>query len=155
MNLKPLSINEYNIYVVKAIENYSKEIMKSGIASKELAKQQAEATFNRLLPDGISTKDNYLCYAFDQDKQVGFIWYAIRKDGAFIYDFYIEESMRRQGYGRKVILTCEEAVKEKGATTIALHVFGHNKAARALYESLDYYPTSIQMKKDLKQWKLT
>ncbi|MBN2877196.1 MAG: GNAT family N-acetyltransferase [Bacilli bacterium] len=150
MKLKPLTNEEYEKYVLKAIDNYRNEIMKSGIANEEQAGQQAEATFKRLLPDGINTKDNYLCYAYDQNKLVGFIWYAIRNDGAFIYDFYIAESMRRQGYGKKVILACEKDVKEKGENTIGLHVFGHNKPARALYESLDYYPTSIQMKKDLK-----
>jgi len=36
-----------------------------------------------------------------------------------------------------------------GAKTIGLHVFGHNHPAKALYDSLNYSPVSIQMKKDL------
>ncbi len=149
MKLRPLTSDEYEVYVEKAIKNYEDELLTSGMFSKELAKQQSEATFKRLLPDGINTKDNYLFYAYDKDTLVGFIWCCMRGEDAFVYDFYINEEMRRKGYGKQVMLACEEDAKNKGAKTMSLHVFGHNKAARALYESIGYYPTSIQMRKKL------
>ena len=32
-----------------------------------------------------------------------------------------------------------------GWDSVGLHVFGHNKTARALYSSLGFYPTNINM----------
>ena len=150
MELKSITETQFKSYLAKSLKNYADELVVSGVIEKETAFKEAENTFNRLLPKGLDTKDNFLYYAYEQDKLVGFIWYALQNGNtAFIYDFYIEESVRRQGYGRKVMIACEEDAKQKGAKFIRLHVFGHNKAARALYESLNYVPTNIQMRKEL------
>lgn len=39
--------------------------------------------------------------------------------------------------------------EEIGLKSIRLHVFGHNKIARRLYEKLGYIETNIKMKKVL------
>lgn len=150
MELKPITKEQYEKYIDQSIQSYADELATSGLVDKENALAAAKNSFSKLLPDGENTKNNYLCYAYDNDKIVGFIWYGFRNESeAFIFDFFIEEPMRRKGYGKQVMLACEAAAKEKGAKTIGLHVFGHNQAARALYESLNYVPTSIQMKKEL------
>ena len=46
--------------------------------------------------------------------------------------FVIDEAHRRQGYGEQAMLAAEVQAKALGYDTIALHVFGHNHAARAL-----------------------
>jgi len=43
----------------------------------------------------------------------------------------------------------EERVRHLGLSTISLHVFGHNHAARALYEKLGYVTTNVMMSKTL------
>lgn len=150
MELRPLTKSEYEVYMVDSLENYVNELFKSGVGTLDEAKKNADETFKRILPKGMNTEGNYFNYAYENGKRVGFIWYGMRgKDTAFIFDFYIEENMRRQGFGTKVLLECEKKVKEKGIKHIKLHVFGHNRGAYALYESLNYYPTNIQMKKDL------
>ncbi|HSO28244.1 MAG TPA: GNAT family N-acetyltransferase, partial [Anaerolineales bacterium] len=68
---------------------------------------------------------------------------------AFIYDFVIDEAYRRRGYGRLALLALEDKAREMGIDQIALHVFGHNHAARALYESVGYQVTNLQMAKAL------
>ena len=40
-------------------------------------------------------------------------------------------------------------VKEKGFSRLGLHVFGHNKVARKLYESLGFETTNVVMSKGL------
>jgi ribosomal protein S18 acetylase RimI-like enzyme len=40
-------------------------------------------------------------------------------------------------------------VKNKGFEQLGLHVFGHNKIARALYESLGFETTNMVMSKKL------
>lgn len=150
MDLRLLTSDEYDKYLEKSIKNYADELVKSGISDEEKSISVSKKTFFSLLPDGLKTKDNYLYFTYYHEELVGFIWYGFRnKEQAFIYDFYIEENMRRKGFGKMVITACEEDARKKGAKSIGLHVFGHNKAAIALYESLDYIPTSIQMKKEL------
>lgn len=43
----------------------------------------------------------------------------------------------------------EIIAKEIGLKMIGLHVFGHNKVARGLYEQLGYAETHIKMEKSL------
>ena len=71
------------------------------------------------------------------------------KTRAFVYDFAIDEAHRRQGYGEQAFRALEDKVRALGLDSIALHVFGHNHAARALYEKLGYVTTNINMEKKL------
>jgi ribosomal protein S18 acetylase RimI-like enzyme len=43
----------------------------------------------------------------------------------------------------------EERARELGATSLGLHVFGHNEARRQLYEQLGFMATNILMTKKL------
>jgi len=150
MLLKQLTEQEYQDYLGNAIENYANELKESGMVPEDKALFVAKDTFANILPEGLNTKGNFLYNAFDQDTLIGFIWYCMRTpELAFIYDFFILEDHRKKGFGKQVMKACEEDAKTNGAKAIGLHVFGHNKAARALYESIGYVPTSIQMKKQL------
>lgn len=68
---------------------------------------------------------------------------------AFIYDFLIHEEFHRRGFGKQALLALEAKVKELGIAKIALHVFAHNRAARALYEKTGIEITGIYMTKEL------
>jgi len=109
--------------------------------------------FRKYLPDGVATQDNYLYDIEDEALgiTVGMIWLARLMQGTkpvmFIYDFRIDEAHRRKGYGEQALLAAEVQAKALGYDTIALHVFGHNHAARALYEKLGYEITNINMAK--------
>ena len=85
--------------------------------------------------------------------KVGIIWLARILQGTkplmFIYDFQIDEPYRRKGYGEQTLQAAEEKTKALGLDTIALHVFGFNRGARALYEKLGYEITNINMAKKL------
>lgn len=117
---------------------------------KSLKKQ-----FQRLLPNGVASKDQYL-YAIvdDAGRKVGVLWLAVRYQSgirpyAFVYDFLIDEEFRRRGYGRQAFEVLEEKVKEMGLDSISLHVFGHNQPAIALYQAAGYETTDLQMVKRL------
>jgi ribosomal protein S18 acetylase RimI-like enzyme len=107
------------------------------------------------LPDGVATKDNYLYDIVDEalGLTVGMIWLGHIMQGSkpvvFIDDFVIDEAQRRKGYGEQAMLAAEVQATALGYDTIALHVFGHNHAARALYEKLGYEITNINMAKKL------
>ena len=68
---------------------------------------------------------------------------------AFIYDFRTLDEFHRQGYGTQAMIALEDEVRKLGIDTIGLHVFGHNHAARALYEKVGYEVTDVHMAKHL------
>ena len=53
------------------------------------------------------------------------------------------------GYGTQALRAVEERASELGAASVELHVFGHNPAARALYEKVGYETMSVVMAKRL------
>jgi ribosomal protein S18 acetylase RimI-like enzyme len=68
---------------------------------------------------------------------------------AFVYDLEIAPEFRRQGHARRSFLALETLVAELGIDHIGLHVFSFNVGAQALYESLGYQVTGINMQKSL------
>ena len=56
---------------------------------------------------------------------------------------------RGRGFGRQAMQLAETAAKEQGAKTLGLNVFGFNRIARGLYESLGYETMAVQMRKAL------
>jgi ribosomal protein S18 acetylase RimI-like enzyme len=77
------------------------------------------------------------------------IWIAAfpERRRAFIYDFSIHPPYRRKGYGAQALRAVEVKARALGLESIGLHVFGHNRAAQALYEKLGYEVTNINMSK--------
>ena len=108
-----------------------------------------------LLPQGPDTPDNVLYTLHDphEDADVGVLWYALQRTPhattAFIYEVEVFEAYRRRGYATQAFTLLETDAAARGATRIGLHVFGHNTAARALYEKLGYHATNINMRKEL------
>ncbi|PPF38971.1 hypothetical protein C5B93_06100 [Rathayibacter sp. AY1A2] len=67
----------------------------------------------------------------------------------YVWDVQIDAAERGSGLGRAAMLLAESHVRSRGGSALALNVFGFNTAARALYESLGYETTSLQMRKPL------
>ena len=155
IRLVPMSDTTYQIYLDMAIREYAEDKIKAGNWQPEEALEQSAQEFRTYLPDGVATQDNYLYDIEDEALgiTVGMIWLARLMQGTkpvmFIYDFRIDEAHRRKGYGEQALLAAEVQAKALGYDTIALHVFGHNHAARALYEKLGYEITNINMAKKL------
>ncbi len=84
------------------------------------------------------------------DTVVGVLWigpFAEGSDAWWVWDVEIDERHRGAGHGRAAMQLAEEEAARHGAATLGLNVFGYNTAARALYESLGYETTAVQMRK--------
>ena len=155
IRLEPMSDATYQAYLAVTVREYAEDMIKAGNWQPEEALERSTQDFQKLLPDRVATKDNYLYDIIDETLglKVGMIWLARIMQGSkpvmFIYDFVIDEAQRRKGYGEQAMLAAEVQAKALGYDTIALHVFGHNHAARALYEKLGYEITNINMAKKL------
>lgn len=155
VHLVPMAQEDFEKYLAYAIPGYAQEKVRAGNWQPEEALHLAESDYNKLLPDGLSSSNNYLYNIVTEPEglTVGMLWLAANpKDpdhNAFIYDFLIHETHRRQGYASQALQAVEEKVRALGLEKILLHVFGHNHSALALYQKMGYVITNINMAKDL------
>src|SRR5258708_95417 len=154
--LIPIAEDEYQTWLAQSVNDYAQDKVDAGTWQPEEALSRSQADFASLLPQGRSTPDNHIYSIQDaaHGTHVGVLWVAVTGKGlrksAFIYDIVIYEVQRRQGYGEGTMLALEDTVRELGLDTVGLHMFGHNKAAQALYEKVGYIVTDINMSKILR-----
>lgn len=144
---------EYNAFLKRTIPEYADDKVRAGYWAESEALERSRKEFEGLLPQGLQTKNHYLYTLVDGDQSVGMIWLRTNLDrptqDGFIFELYIDENQRGKGYGRQAMLLIEEKARELGLKAIGLHVFGSNKVARNLYESVGYETTSVNMSKTL------
>jgi RimJ/RimL family protein N-acetyltransferase len=153
--LIPMIESEYQVYIEQSLQEYAREHVRAGRWNEEEALHQAKQELQEILPQGLHSPDQYLSMIVDEQlgKPVGVLWFALRpragQQQAFVYDVVIFEEFRRHGYARRAFELLEERARELGATSIGLHVFGHNGAARQIYEKLGFVATNILLVKKL------
>jgi GNAT superfamily N-acetyltransferase len=155
IRLIPMSDLQYDDFWARCLLNYAQDLARAGNVEPDQAMKKAESQVDQLLPEGRDTPGHYFVSIHDEERDVdvGFLWYGVREGDpgrpVFIYDFFVFEKYRRQGYGTQALQALEEAVLALGLDRIVLHVFGHNHPAQALYRKLGYVPTNITMVKEL------
>lgn len=153
--LAPLTRREFAEYMAMSIPMYASEKVTSGEWAGVDALRLAREGFDLLLPNGLDTPDNHLFAVHEaaDGPAIGVLWFAIRQRAvdrvAYVYEIVIHPPFQRQGHATRAFRALEVKVLEMGLAGIALHVFGHNASARALYESLGYRTTNITMFKPL------
>jgi ribosomal protein S18 acetylase RimI-like enzyme len=149
----PMTQAEFEAYLAQAVQEYAAEHTRSGRWKPEEALEKSRAEHARQLPEGLATPDHFLrsIVAVDSGQPVGLIWFwhNRQRQRVTLYDILVDEPFRRRGYGTQAMRLLEEESRKLGAEAIELHVFGHNQAAQALYEKLDYETTNIIMAKNL------
>ena len=116
----------------------------------ELSKKE----YDDLLPQGLETPDNYFFTIVDsRSAAVGVLWFAVKTKFsariAYVFDVSVRPDRQREGHALRGFLALEDEVKKLGLSGIALHVFGHNTGARALYTKLGFQPTNISLFKSV------
>jgi len=155
LTFRPMSTGEFEQYVKRAVPEYANEHIRAGDVHPEVALAKASEEYAQLLPQGVATPGHYL-YAItsaDGDTSVGMLWFELRErqntKSAFLFDVHLEPEYRGKGLGRRVMEELEVRVKELGARSIGLFVFGDNSAARTLYEKCGFRYANMYMTKDL------
>jgi ribosomal protein S18 acetylase RimI-like enzyme len=150
--LRPMTDDEYAAWQAAAIPGYAADKVASGQWTAEEALARSAAEYRELLPDDMATADNHLYTIVDADgAAVGVLWFAVTTKfgarAAYVYDVEIGLEHRRRGHARAAFRALEGEVRRLGLAGIALHVFGHNHGARALYAGLAFEPTNISLYK--------
>jgi ribosomal protein S18 acetylase RimI-like enzyme len=149
-----MSDAQYAGFVAAAVAGYAADKVAAGQWAEDQSLELARKALEELLPQGRQTADNYLFTVLDeQARPVGTLWIGVKeyagKRNAYVYDVRISPACRRQGHATRALEAAENEARKLGFDGIGLHVFGHNAAARALYERLGYRPTDINMFKPL------
>lgn len=121
---------------------FAQDLEATGRMTRAEAVAEARRQFELELPQGLATPDQHLYSAQVDGEEVGIIWFAIRSGGeqrhAFILDVAVDESHRRRGYGRAIMIAAEREARHLDVHSIGLHVFAANSGAQTLYEQLGY-----------------
>lgn len=134
---------------------YAVEKVASGQWQAEEAEEKSRLEHAQLLPSGLDSAGNHLFTLVDDvsGDTVGMLWFAVRdRSGgpvAYVFKIEVEPAQWRRGHAARAFVALEKEVAALGLHGIALHVFGHNTAARALYAGLGYEPTNINLFKRL------
>ena len=120
---------------------YAADKVASGQWSEEESLRLSKKEYEELLPQGLTTPDNFLYTIEDSDSNpVGVLWFAVKtrfnSRVAYVYDVEVWSHHRRKGHAYRAFCALEQEVKRLGLSGIALHVFGHNAEAQALYAKL-------------------
>jgi ribosomal protein S18 acetylase RimI-like enzyme len=156
VNLQLMAEREFGKYKLRLIQEYANEQVKSGAWQPTDAAERARAEIDEMLPEGLSTPKHYLFSVMEDsvESPVGALWIFLRERNmlieAFISDLVIFESFRRRGFASQALTELDAKAKELGAAKIRLQVFGHNHAARMLYEKIGYATVNVYMDKRLK-----
>ncbi|WP_175987133.1 GNAT family N-acetyltransferase [Bacillus sp. Marseille-Q1617] len=151
VTLQKMTPAEFQQYLETAVADYAKEKVSAGNWEEKGSLQRAQEEFSNLLPDGENSENNYLYTILNESAEhTGIIWLAKQSsEKAFIYDIRILEEHQGKGYGKEAMKEIEEKAKQIGVNKIGLHVFGHNKIARGLYEKIGYKTTNVVMEKEI------
>ena len=152
--LRPMTATEYAEWFEQSIVGFAADKVASGQWTREESLELARKELAELLPLGLETPGNDLYTVVDSRAvAVGMLWFAVKKkfgaDIAYVFNVSVRPDRQREGHAARAFLALEDEVRRRGLSGIALHVFGHNDAARALYAKLGFRPTNISLFKPI------
>ncbi len=149
-----MTAEQFEAWLPGTIAGYAAEHVHTGRWSEDEALGLSREEHDRLLPQSLATPDHRLWNIVPAGggEPVGILWIQVMQKptpSAFVYNIEVFPQFRRRGYAEQAMLKLVEEARRLGLEGIRLHVFGHNSAARPLYEKLGYVPTNINMLKRL------
>lgn len=153
--LRPMSEDEFPVYCDYFIADYSEELVENYDHPKALAMELAKSDLQRYFPAGPASQEHsLLCLDAEiagQICRVGYLWHAINAPAhsTFIYDLYVAEAYRSQGFGKQAMVALEQQLQPLGIHQIKLRVAYHNQRACKLYQELGFAITGFNMSKNI------
>ena len=152
VTLRPMTDDELDAYRAWALANLVRQLAQARGLDETLVRPVAERQLEAVLPGGRPRAGQVHAFSIvEADERVGSLLCGTLADVGpprlFLYDLVVDDACRGRGLGRAAMTALETFAASLGASAIALDVFGHNLAARALYESLGYEVQQLGMAK--------
>jgi ribosomal protein S18 acetylase RimI-like enzyme len=152
ITLVPMQQDDFEAFLEHGIREYAEDHVRNGNWPVEGALERSKKEFERYLPNGLYSRDQYLWSLLDETgNTVGILWVQVKDQKAFIFDFMIDVKFRGKGFGKQALAAMDEKLKSMNVESVALHVFGDNIVAQELYKKAGFQITDIHMKKTLNQ----
>lgn len=151
IRLQKMTKDEFGTYFENKLERYADVLADNIHEHGEEPAMKARKLLNGLLPNGMETPNHHLFHIESCEKVIGYVWLKIEeeKKSAFLYEIYLFEAYRGQGFGTVTMKHIEDFLLQKEIAYFKLHVFGRNTGARRLYEELGFEIAGINMLKPL------
>ncbi|WP_156761820.1 GNAT family N-acetyltransferase [Microbacterium karelineae] len=153
LRLVPVRSDDFPQWMQRCCAEYAADLVALGGSADE-ARRHAESSIRESFPAGHPLEDNAVFDLIDDTgRSVGYLW--LGRDQSqdptswWVWDVVVDAEYRGRGLGREAMQLAEEYARSRGAVTLGLSVFGFNRPARQLYESLGYEITSVKMRKSL------
>ncbi|MEA2568129.1 MAG: hypothetical protein QOI24_130 [Acidobacteriota bacterium] len=116
-----------------------------------------EEGYASFLQSILRSADNVIFVAEDGGEIVAYVWAALeplswkelRGPAGFIHDLVVEEGDRRKGIARRLMAAAIEWLREQKAPRVVLWTAAPNDIAQALFESLGFRDTMLEMTLEL------
>lgn len=147
----------YPAFFEEAVAFYAAENVAVGRWPAEKALGLSRLETESMLSQGLETPDHHIFEIFAAVEQgpVGYVWVAAMPRGtakvAFVVQLKIHPESQHQGHGRATLGLIEQRARQLGLSGMELQVFAHNPSAQALYESVGYKVSSLNMIKPFAQ----
>jgi ribosomal protein S18 acetylase RimI-like enzyme len=152
IELRVMSDAELEEFLHRSRAEYVSDLVASGM-SEEAAGGLADKQLTHCFPSGRPAPGHHVCAVIELGRQVGSVWFGPEltpSEGRWVlWDIAVDEPERGRGVGGGVLLAVEAEIRRLGGTVLGLSVFGHNDAARRLYERSGYEVASVTMQKHL------
>ena len=153
VSIRGMTEHEFQAFLAQSIPEYASEKVKAGNWTSGEALVRSRQEHARLLPKGLASPNQHLYTIEFGGTPVGHLWLSVDPlpagGAGFIYDLFVAEQFRRRGIAAEAMQLLDKEGLRLGVSSLALHVFGYNLAARALYQKLGYEITNINMSKAL------
>lgn len=153
--LIPMCAASFPAFLEEAIAGYAEQNVASGRWPAEAALELSKAEHERLLPEGVASKDNHIFEVHDPKTNavVGCLWLGVQNKTGIpsgcVFNIEIAAEHRRHGHATRAFKALESVARDLGLSSIGLNVFAYNTGAQALYASLGYEVTGVSMRKSL------
>lgn len=153
--LAPMRTEAYASYMQSFAANFAEGNIKAGYWHQEGALERSLAVFEKLLPQGLVTPNNYLFEIVGNEgsQMVGSVWFSVQEQlgirDAWVSYIEVKPEFRRQGYATRAFQALEAIVVPLGVSSIGLHVFNHNREAQAFYSQLGFVIPGVNMIKQV------
>ncbi|MEV6946405.1 GNAT family N-acetyltransferase [Streptomyces sp. NPDC051172] len=145
---RPMTEAEYAAWFAHESEHYTRVWIERGVPEAD-AYERSRRDHERLLPQGMDTRDMRFSVLEHEGTRVGTLWVALLEDKAYVYDVAADAAHRGHGHGRTLMLLAETQAITAGRRVLGLNVFAGNTPAERLYESLGYRTTRYALYKPL------
>ncbi|NIF58757.1 GNAT family N-acetyltransferase [Enterobacter sp. Ap-916] len=142
---RPMRCDEFDLWADLSSNDYVEDLMTNHRYSRKKAQVEASKSFKTALPAGMLTPNNHF-RTYEHDSQaVGYLWFSLEDNSAFLSDIMLIPEFQGKGMGRDFIRAFLNELASQGAFEVELRVSPDNQRALNLYKEFGFRITGFDM----------